>query len=196
MANEVVYRSSRPNTSAMAAKRPTAIQVDKTGDFFADYLGSSDEARVKVSLRRQWYAPPRDAHGDVDYEVAADELAGDLTSGTVVIRSYLQNGELGYATEIPVESKEDLERLLRLIRKVYKDGVKKENAIRKAALARCEAMLAESDHSTQAAEERRMGMERRTGHRRERRLLGWIRLRNDDRRIEPDRRCGSERRAV
>ena len=180
----------------MADKRPTAIQVDRAGDFFADYLGSSNEARVKVSLRRQWYAPPRDAQGEVDYEVAADELSGDLTSGTVVIRSYLQNGELGYATEIPVESKEDLERLLRLIRKVYRDGVKKENAIRKAALARCEAMLSELEHSTQAAEERRLGMERRMRHRRGRRLLGWVRFINDDRRIESDRRCGRERRAA
>ncbi len=196
MINEGLGGSSRPNTSAMADKRPTALQVDKAGDFFADYLGSSNEARVKVSLRRQWYAPPRDAQGEVDYEVAADELSGNLTSGTVVIRSYLQNGELGYATEIPVESKEDLERLLRMIRKVYKDGVKKENAIRKAALARCEAMLTELEHSTQAAEERRMGMERRTRHRRGRRLLGWVRFRNDDRRLEPDRRCGRERRTA
>ena len=114
--------------------------------------------------------------------------------------TYLESGELGYRTEIPVESKEKLERLLRTIRKLFVDGVKHDNSVRQAALDACKSKLAEletpSPKSSSTFVERRREADRRTRHRRGRQLLGRLFFRKDDRRMEDDRRDGKDRRAA
>ncbi len=151
---------------------------------------------LRVSFRRNWYPPPFDDRGEVDYEIAIRELADELTGGTLVVARYLQNGDLGYATEIPVASKDELEHLLQTIRELFVEGLKHDNAIRAAGVEAFKAKIAECQTRTKLERDRRQDHERRTHQRCGRQLLGRLFFRKDDRRVEEDRRSGIERRAA
>lgn len=171
-----------------------ALDRNKVGDICADLPGDPGDAHLRVSFRRNWYSPPLVESGEVDYEAAATDLAQDLQEGTIVLRNYLENGELGYGAEIRVVSKDELERVLRTIRKIYQEGLKQDNAIRQAALDRCKARLAEIEKPTPTIVDQRREMERRIRERRGRQLLGRAWFRRDDRRIDTDRRRTTRRR--
>ena len=176
------------------ARRRQALERDRAGDLFADVPSDTEDGNLRVSFRRNWYSPPFTESGEVDYEVAANELADELTGGTILLRNHLQNGELGYAIEIPLTSKDELERILRTIRKVYKDGLKQDKAVRQAALAQCQARLAELETAIPIHSERRADAERRMIERRTRPRFGRALFRKRDRRFFADRRDGMERR--
>ena len=164
------------------------LERDRVGDLFADVTGETGEGKESISFRRSWYSPPFSEDGEVDYERAADELSNELIGGTLVLRTYLENGDLGYAADITVESKEELERILRTIRKVYVESLKHDNAIRQAGLESCKARIAELEEPTQLSLDRRDDTERRMHKRRGRQLLGRVWFRKNDRRADADRR--------
>ena len=165
------------------------------GDLFADIPGETGEGKVRISFRRSWYSSPFTEEGEVEFERAAEELSRDLTGGTLVVRTYLENGDLGFATEIPVASEEELERILHAMRTVYVEGLQHDNAIRIAGLEACQAAISRAEQAAQLAEERRQERERRLFRRRGRQLLGRTWFRKDDRRADTDRRIGMDRRS-
>jgi hypothetical protein len=183
-------------TTTKAAKDRPKLERNRVGDLFADVPDETGEGKVRVSFRRNWYSPPLTDDGEVDFERAAEELEHELAEGTLVVRRHLDNGDLGFATEIPVASKKELENILQVMRKVFVEGLQHDNAIRQAALETCKTTTARLEHQAQLAEERRQDTERRLLRRRGRRLLGLAWFRNDDRRAEADRRIGMERRAA
>ena len=189
-------KSQSPKNSR---KRRT-LQRDKAGDLYAEIPDEPGNASLRISFKRNWYSPPFTDDGEVDLERVQEELSEQLTGGTIVLAAYLENGELGYKTEIPVASKDELEHLLRTIRKLFVEGLKYDNAIRQTALDGCRSKLAEEDQqpaeSDQNYTERRREADRRTRQRRGRQLLGRLFFRKDDRRLEDDRRNGDDRRAA
>jgi hypothetical protein len=188
------------NRSKKASRKQRKLQQDRVGDFYADIPDEPGEAKLRVSFKRNWYSPPLNEEGEIDLERAQEELATELTGGTILLASYLENGRLGYRFDIPVASKEELEHLLRTIRKLYVDGLKYENEIRRSALDACRSILAETEtslHETgEPSVERRKEADRRTRQRRGRQLLGRLFFRKDDRRMEEDRRDGNDRRVA
>jgi len=170
------------------------LNTDSAGDLYADLPSGTVEPTLRVSFRRNWYSPPLNEEGDVDLRAFADELEDEQIGGTIVLREYLEGGVLGYATEIPVSSKDELESVLRTVRKVFKEGVKSANEIRQAALEQCKSRLAELEPTTKLQLERRDNEERRKGDRRARRRSGSRGFWKRDRRGSGDRRMGAERR--
>ncbi len=167
---------------------------------YAEFPGEPGEARFRISFKRNWYSPPFTDDGEIDLERAQDELSQELTGGTLVFATYLESGVLGYRTEIAVESKDELERLLRTIRKLFVDSLEHENGIRRTALDACKAILEEEDTTPEEpgppSVERRREADRRRRERRGRQLLGRLFFRKEDRRMEEDRRDGKDRRAA
>jgi hypothetical protein len=188
------------NHSKKVSHKRRRLRFDKTGDLYAEIPDEPGMAKLRISFKRNWYSPPFTEDGEVDLERAQEELSAELTGGTLVLATYLESGELGYRTEIPVESKDELEQLLRTIRKLFVDGVKHDNAIRQAALDTCSSKIAEAEVQSREARpsfvERRREADRRTRERRGRQLLGRLFFRKDDRRMEEDRRDGKDRRAA
>jgi len=173
-----------------------ALRHDKGGDLYADVPSDNGAASVRISFRRAWYSPPFTESGEIDYQAVSSDLAQELSDGTIVIRNYLENGELGFGAEIHVDSKEELESTLRTIRKVYNEGLKEDNATRKAALDRCKAKLAELEEQATSIVDMRREMERRIRERRGRQLLGRTWFRKDNRRIGGDRRQSTRRQSA
>lgn len=184
-------RKREPKSAALARGR---LERDKAGNTFIDLPYNGGEAALRVSFLRNWYSPPHTETGEVDFQTAAQELGRELTGGTLVIRNFLDNGELSYSTKIPVDSKDDLERVLRTVRKVFKEGLKHDNAIRQAALEQCNAKVAARQSEVPLRLERRRESERRRGDRRARRRSSPRSMWRPDRRILADRRAGQERR--
>ena len=186
--------------SNKASRRCQKLQFEKTGDLYVEFPDEPGEARLRISFKRNWYSPPFTEDGKVDLERAQEELSEEFTGGTLVLATYLESGELGYRTEIPVASKDELEQFLRSIRKLFVDGVKHENTVRRAALDACISKIAEAEVQSREARpsfvERRRAADRRMGQRRGRQLLGRLFFRKDDRRMEDDRRDGKDRRAA
>jgi hypothetical protein len=184
------------NRPKKPSRKRRQLQRDKAGDLYAEIPDETGTSNIRVSFRRNWYSPPFHEDGSVDYEVAARELEEQLTGGTLVVARYLENGKLGYSTEIPVASKDELEHLLRTMRKLYVEGLKHDNSVRKAGLEVCLAKVAERAETVQLHLERRNDIDRRLRERRGRQLLGRAWFRRNDRRIEPERRSGMERRTA
>jgi hypothetical protein len=188
------------NQPEKTSRKRRRLERDRVGNYFADIFDSSDRAKLRVSFKRSWYSPPYTEDGDVDLERVEQELSGELTGGTLVVARYLENGSLGYRTEIPVSSKEELEHLLRTMRRLYVEGLEHDNAVRLAGLEACKAKLTERETKAARPEisftDRRKRPDRRTRDRRGRQLLGRLWFRRDDRRMEEDRRDGRDRRAA
>jgi hypothetical protein len=185
--------NSRPKKPAGKRRQ---LQRDRAGDLFAEIPDATGASKLRVSFRRNWYSPPFYEDGSVDYEVAARELEEELTGGTLVVARYLENGKLGYSTEIPVASKDELEHLLRTMRKLYVESLKHDNAVRKTGWEVCLARIAERAETVQLHLERRDEVDRRLRDRRGRQLLGRVWFRRNDRRLEQERRSGMERRTA
>ena len=172
------------------------LERDRVGDLFADIPGKDGENTVRISFRRTWYSPPFSAEGEVDFERAAEELSSEVTGGTLVVRRYLENGDVGFATEIPVASEEELEHILLAMRTVYVESLQHDNAIRMAGLESCVAAISRKKQRAQLANERRQERERRLLRRRGRQLLGRTWFRRNDRRTETERRIIADRRST
>ena len=172
------------------------LERDRGGNLFVDIPGGPGENKVRISVRRSWYSPPYDDDGEVDLERAAEELSAEVTGGTLVIRRYLENGDLGYATELPLDSEDELEQVLLAMRTLYAESLQYDNATRLAGLEACAAAIVRNEQRAELAKERRQDMERRMMRRRGRPLLGFAWFRRDDRRAEPERRVGLDRRTA
>lgn len=175
-------------------RKQQRLKRDKVGDLFAVAPSDTEEGSLRISFRRNWYSPPISDDGTVDYEAAASELTDELVGGTIVLRNYLENGDLSYATEVHVDSKDELERVIRTIRKVYVEGLKQDNLTRQKALEQCNAKLRENEVESALRSERRQDLERRNGDRRSNHRFGQAIFRKGNRRTLTDRRCGGERR--
>ncbi len=180
-----------------------SVEHDKTGGPFLDAPRKNTVGKVRVSFVRQWYSPPVSPTGKVDYEAAAKELAQEIAGGKLRFSNYTDDGELGFSAEVRITSRSELDALLRAIRAVFKEGVRQSNAVRQAALARCEERLAGSagrrwsgKHERRANGERRNHCERRSVERRGEQLPNVIDQRAYDRRDGEERRSGMERRAA
>jgi hypothetical protein len=182
--------------SRRTSRRRHKLERDRVGDLFADIPDETGEGKVRISFRRNWYSPPFTNEGEIDYARASEELSRELTGGTLVVRRYLETGDLGYSTDIPVASKEELEHILRTMRKLFVEGLKHDNAVRKSGLEACHARIAELARPAPHHPDRRKIGERRTRNRRGRQLLGSAWFRRNDRRTEPERRTGIERRVA
>lgn len=185
----------RKKPTKKTAKGHHELERDRAGDLFADFSGEAGEPKVRVSIRRNWYSPPFSDDGEVDFERAAEELSSEVTGCTLVVRRYLESGDLGFATEIPVASEKELEHILQTMRSLYVESLQHENAIRLAGLEACSAAISRNEQRAQRAEERRQERERRLLRRRGRQLLGSTWFRKDDRRAESERRMGADRRS-
>jgi hypothetical protein len=186
----------RKEHSKKAPRGRQRLEQDRVGNLFADVPDETGKGNLRILFRRNWYSPPHTDEGEIDYQRAAEELSSELTGGTLVVRRYLENGDLGYAAELPLASKDELEQLLCTMRRVFVEGLKHDNAIRQVGLEACEARIAEPGRSTHLVLDRRQDMERRSRARRGRQLLGRAWFRRSDRRLETDRRCGKERRTA
>ena len=167
---------------------------DKVGNVFADVPDDCADSNLRITFRRRWYSPPFTDEDTVDYKRAAAELAEELTGGTLVLRRYLESGDLGFATEITVDSKDELEILLRAMRKVFKEGLKQDNAVRQAGLENCKSRIAESETVLPTTVDQREQVPRRQLERRTRPRFGRALFRKHDRRLMADRRDALERR--
>ena len=167
---------------------------DKVGNVFADLPDDSADSNLRITFRRRWYSPPFTDEDTVDYKSASAELAENFTGGTLVLRGHLESGDLGPATEIALDSKDELEVLLRAMRKVFKDGLKQDNAVRQAGLENCTSKIAESETVPPTTEDQRVQTVRRQRERRTRPRFGRSLFRKHDRRLMADRRDGLERR--
>jgi hypothetical protein len=185
----------------MPSKKPPReglepLERDRGGNLFVDIPGGPGENKVRISVQRSWYSPPYDDAGEVDLERAAEELSTEVTGGTLVIRRYLENGDLGYATELPVDSENDLEQMLLAMRTLYVENLRYDNATRLAGLEACTAAIVRNQQRAELAKERRQDRERRMQRRRGRQLLGGAWFRKDERRADPERRVGFDRRTA
>ena len=163
---------------------------DKVGNVFADVPDDCADSNLRITFRRQWYSPPFTDEDTVDYKRAAAELAEELTGGTLVLRRHLESGDLGFATEITVDSKDELEILLRAMRKVFKEGLKQDNAVRQAGLENCNGTVLPTTVDQREQTPRRQ-LARRTRPR-----FGCAVFWKNDRRLMADRRDRLERRAA
>jgi hypothetical protein len=188
------------NRSQKTSRKSRKLQRDRIGDLYADIADESGQSRVRISFKRNWYSPPFEEDGTVDLQQAVDELSDELTGGTLVLARYLESGELGYRTELPVASKDELEYIIRTMRKLYVDGLRHDNAVRQAALDAYRSKVVEVEKSPAEPRhtftDRRRERDRRTRERRGRQLLGRLWFRKEDRRMEEDRRNGKDRRAA
>lgn len=173
------------------ARKASTIQTDTAGHCFIEVPSSNGCGKMmRVSLLSDYYTPPLDQDGKVDLRAAAEELRQEIPGGTLQFRSYLESGELGLPVEIKLGSKDELEGMIRAIRKVFKDGLKRNNDVRQAGLERCQSLLEgldeEAHHRTQA--------DRRSSERRGRDRRVWYKPPAVDCR-KSERRSGSDRRA-
>jgi len=186
----------------MTSKR-RSVEYDKTGSPFIDAPRKNTVGKVRVSFVRQWYSPPVSPTGKVDYESAAEELAHEVAGGTLRFSNYSDDDGLGFSAEVRITSRSELDALLRAIRAVFKEGVRQSNAVREAALLRCEERIAgvsarrvSGPRERRNAGERRAHEERRAGDRRRRQHPTSVEHRLYERRDGAERRSGMERRAA
>ena len=139
----------------MPRKKPTkktlkghhGLERDRAGDLIADIPDQAGENKVRISIQRNWYSPPFSDDGEVDLERAEEELSDEVTGGTLVVRRYLETGDLGFATEIPVASEEELEHILQAMRTLYIENLQHDNTIRLAGLKACSAAISQKQQS-------------------------------------------------
>lgn len=173
------------------ARKTSSIQTNTAGNCFIEVPSSNGCGKMmRVSLLSDFYSPPVDRDGKVDLRAAAEELRQEIPGGTLQFRSYLESGELGLPVEIKLGSKAELEGMIRAIRKVFKDGLKRNNDVRQAGLERCRSLLEGLDEEAH----QRKQADRRSSERRGRDRRVWYKPPAVDCR-EMDRRSGSDRRA-
>ena len=174
------------------ARKTRTIQTDTAGNSFVEVPGNNGSGKiVRVSLLSDFYTPPADKDGRVDVRAAAEELQQEISSGTLQFRSYLESGELGLPVEIKLGSRDELEAMIRAMRSVFKEGLKRSNDVRRAGLERCQALLKELDGQV---EDRPRKVDRRSSERRGNDRRVWYEPPATDCRKE-ERRTGSDRRA-
>jgi hypothetical protein len=179
------------------ARSKYKLETDKAGNWHVDVPLDSGSKSVRVGFRRWYLDPPVGDDGTIQVERLAEQLETEFTGGTLRIENLFEHEGMRFPVEIDLESRDDLEVLIRAIRKVYKEGLRRNNAARRDGLARCRARLAErsaarerhsEDHGS--AVERRRTIDRRSTERRR-----WYSPPANDKR-ETERRSGIERRAV
>ena len=173
------------------------LQSDRSGNWYIDVPLDSGSPSVRVSFKRWYFDPPVGDDGKVQIELLARELEQEITGATLRIENLFEHEGIKFPVEIDLESRNDLEVLIRVLRKVFKQGLKLSNQAREDGLARCRARLVEpssvhegESESRGAAVDRRVNGERRSSERRR-----WYSPPTKDRR-SAERRCGAERRIV
>jgi hypothetical protein len=179
------------------ARKGNTIQTDTAGHAFIEVPSENGAGKMRVSVLSDFYSPPVDEDGNVDVRAAAEDLQQEVIGGTLQFRSHLESGTLGLPVEINLTSKDELEAMIRAIRKVFKEGLKRSNDVREAGLERCKSLLAQEKE----VDKPRKPADRRSSERRgdERRV--WykppaIDYRKDDRRNGSDRRAKGGRRVA
>ena len=99
------------------APRRTKIQSDKAGNLFLDVPLEGGARVMRVGFSRWYFEPPLCDDGSVDLEAAAEQLEQGLTGGTLQIQNLYENEDIRFPVEVELESKDDLEVLIRAIRR-------------------------------------------------------------------------------
>ena len=183
------------------ARRYTKIRSDKAGNVFLDVPTDGGARMMRVSFSRWFFEPPVGDDGSINVAATAEQLQQEIAGGTLQLLNLCENEDLRFPVEIELESRDDLEVLIRAIRRVFKEGLKRSNTARLAGFERCQARLTEvseagQDRDRRKMSERRSPSERRTSDRRK-----WYSPPDRDsrigtRRAEAERRSLGERRAA
>ncbi|UCD24682.1 MAG: hypothetical protein JSW51_01840 [Gemmatimonadota bacterium] len=183
------------------ARRNTKIQSDKAGNLYLDVPLDGGARVMRVGFSRWYFEPPLCDDGTVDLEAAAGELERGITGGTLHIQNLYENEQFRFPVEVELESKDDLEALIRAIRRVFKEGLKRNNTARLAGLEQCQERLTELPDVDERPERRRLSERRSPKDRRALERRRWYSppvtdSRTGDRRAGPERRRARERRAA
>ena len=135
-------------------RRHSKIRDDKSGNVYLDILLDDGSRSVRVSFDRWYFEPPVGDDGAVDIAAAAQQLQRDISGGKLRVQHSCHDEDLGLPAEIELDSREDLEALIRGMRRVFQEGVKRSNLARLAGLERCNARLNETDAAEPARERR------------------------------------------
>ncbi|UCG84916.1 MAG: hypothetical protein JSW71_13305 [Gemmatimonadota bacterium] len=173
------------------------LKLDKAGNWYIDVPVDSSATSVRVSFARDYFDPRVGDDGKVQIQLLAKQLEQEITGGTLRIENLFEHEGMRFPVEIDLGSRDDLEILIRVIRKVFKEGVKRSNQAREDGLERCRSRLAQGgalqeggseDHGIEI--DRRVNGERRSTERRR-----WYSPPTKDRR-NGERRSGTERRGM
>jgi len=183
------------------ARRHTKVRSDKAGNVFLDVPADGGSRATRVSFSRWYFDPPVGDDDSINIAAAAEQLQQDIRGGTLQLRNLCGNEDLSFPVEIELESRDNLEALIRAIRRVFKEGLKRSNNARLAGLERCQTRLTDGSDAGEDRDRRRMADRRSPSERRtlERRKLYSSPTRDSragDRRAEAERRSLRERRAA
>ncbi len=176
------------------ARRYTKLGSDKAGNVFLDVPTDGGSRIMRVSFSRWFFEPPVGDDGSINIAAAAEQLQRDIVGGTLQLQTLRENEDLRFPVEIELESRDDLEALIRAIRRVFKEGLRRSNTARVEGFERCQARLTDGregeDRNRRKRADRRAPSDRRTLERRR-----WYAPPNRDSRTG-DRRAGAERRSL
>ena len=108
----------------MARKR-TKIRIDKAGNIFLDVPIDGGSREMRVGFSRWYFDPPVGDDDSINIAAAAEQLQQDITGGTLQLQNLCENEDLRFPVEVELESRDDLEVLIRAIRRVFKEGLKR-----------------------------------------------------------------------
>jgi len=182
-------------------RRHIKVRSDKAGNVFLDVPMDGGSRAVRVSFSRWYFDPPVGDDDSINIAAAAEQLQQDIRGGTLQLQNLCGNEDLSFPVEIELESRDNLEALIRAIRRVFKEGLKRSNNARLAGLERCQTRLTEASEAYEDRDRRRMvdrrsPSERRSLERRKRYSPPTRDTRTGDRRAEAERRSLRERRAA
>jgi len=179
------------------ARRKYNLQTDKAGNWYLDVPLEGGSTSVRVSFRRWYFAPSVGDDGKVQVELLAKQLEREITGGTLRIENLFEHEGMSFPVDIDLDSRDDLETLVRAVRKVFNEGLKRSNEARKNGLTRCKERLAEHGAVQQRQPEDRVPKvdRRQNGDRRSLERRQWYAPPTKDLR-KSERRAGTERRGM
>ncbi len=184
----------------MARKR-TKIRIDKAGNIFLDVPIDGGSREMRVGFSRWYFDPPVGDDDSINIAAAAEQLQQDITGGTLQLQNLCENEDLRFPVEVELESRDDLEVLIRAIRRVFKEGLKRSNNARLAGLERCQTRLTEDVEAGEDQDRRKKADRRSPSDRRALERRKWYSpptrdSRAGERRVGAERRGPHERRAA
>ena len=174
-------------------RRHSKVRSDKSGNVYLDIPLDGASRLVRVSFDRWYFEPPVDEDGAVDIDAAAQQLRQNISGGKLQLQYLCHDEDVGVPTEVELDSREDLEAVIRGMRRVFQEGVKRSNAARLEGLGRCEARLKAGNSATPTRERRKLTDRRAADDRRTVERRRWYSPPKRDTRVA-ERRTGPERR--
>jgi hypothetical protein len=173
--------------------RHRKIRSDKSGNAYLDIPLDGASQLVRVSFDRWYFEPPVGHDGAIDIAAAAQQLRQDISGGKLRLQYLCHDEKVGVPIEIELDSREDLEALMRGMRRVFQEGVKRSNTARLEGLGRCEARLKDGSSAKPSQERRKLADRRAADDRRTVERRRWYSPPSHDTRVA-ERRAVPERR--